>query len=54
MVAMSETYCINCAKPANGGMIFYKNMGFVFCKKCWDFGYKIRQYQIDWPKKKKR
>lgn len=63
MTAMTPIYCASptkrknqygvCGKEANGGMVVVDNRIYPLCKDCWEFGYKIRQMIVNWPKKVK-
>lgn len=60
MVAMCETYCVvpkngnkPCGNVANGGTVFVGRYGYPVCKECWDFGHKIRQIIVEWPRRNK-
>ena len=51
MTAWTEVYCVDCNKPASGGgMVFVENKGYPICKEHWDFGHKLHQIQVKWPK----
>lgn len=48
---MSEMFCTtrDCKNPATN-FIYVENKGYPICKEHWDFGHKIHQLQVKWPK----
>ena len=47
---MTELFCVICNKRANGGKVIVENKMYPLCKKDWDFGHKIYQIHVKWPK----